>query len=243
MLSDITINMATPSAASSDEGEICEVGSGKATTSLPQYDGPVVDRADRPRSRYSISPVPQLDGSSYTKKSSEGSRSPYSERQQHRGGKRSRDDDHYDRSGRDPRRFKVHYEEDRPLTSRRPNHGSYRDLDRSGPDAGLRYDDPARYPEKRHRTRSRSPYRRPGNENGRGGRGEHRRDGSRYGTYADASVARSNGYDNSHGRKSTDQSVSNGAQGPEHTDLSKLEAKHDQGYMNTRDENQGRSSK
>lgn len=225
------------SSASSDEGEISEVGFEKATTSLPQYDGPSVDRTDRPHSRYSTSPVPQLDGSSYARRSSERSRSPYSERQHRGGAKRLRDDDHYDRSGRDPRRFKVHYEEDRPSVSRRPNHGSYRDLDRSGPDAGLRYDDAPRNPEKRHRTRSRSPYRRPVNENGRGG--EHKRNGSRYGTYADADRGRSNGYDNSHGKKFTDQSVSKGAKGPERTDLSKWEAKHDQGYMNTRDETKG----
>jgi len=223
------------STTSSDEGEISEVGLEKATTSLPQYDGPSVDRTDRPRSRYSISPPPQVDGSSYTRRSSDRSRSPYSDRYP-RGEKRSRDDDHYDRSGRDPRRFKVHYEDEHTSTSRRQPRDSYRDLDRPVSDTRLRYDDPPRYADKHNRNRSRSPYRRPANENGPGAHRGHKRDASRYGSYAGADKSWSNGYDNGREGESSQQSVSKGAQDPARTDHSNTEAKHDKGYSYESDE-------
>jgi len=93
------------------------------------------------------------------RRSHERSRSPYSERQP-RGSKRPRDDDYSDRS-RDPRRFKVHYE-DAPEAYHRRSRVSYEDLDRSSAaSSDLRYDDRDRYSEKRPRTRSRSPPYRP----------------------------------------------------------------------------------
>lgn len=227
------------SSSSSDEGEINEVGLEKATTSLPQYDGPSVDPADRPRSRYSNSPAPQNGAGSHSRRLPDRGNSPYSERQ-HRGGKRSREGDHYDRPGRDTRRFKVHYEEDHSSGSRRQGRGSYRDLDQRGPDAGLKYDDPSRRSGKHQRNRSRSPYRRPVKENGRGGRDWYtKRDGSRYGSYADTDQGRPNGYDNGYDRRSKDQSVSRGGRDPARTDLSKSEAKHDQGYSHKHDETNG----
>ncbi|KAI1435296.1 kinase-like protein [Xylaria sp. CBS 124048] len=163
--------MASPS--SSDEGEIVEsrVGNSKAT-SLPQIDGHAVDRMDRTRAGYSRSRSPEyLNGSRHHPATSRRSRSP-------RGLKRSHDDRDSYRGGRldpDPRRFRVHYEDPRDNhrrsriyyddDDRPPAHQStaslhYDDRDRSyGRD---RANDPSqdrdRYPDKRSRNRSRSPY-------------------------------------------------------------------------------------
>ncbi|KAI3343035.1 kinase-like domain-containing protein [Ustulina deusta] len=159
--------MASPS--SSDEGEIVEtrVGNSKAT-SLPQIDGHGVDRMDRTRARLSRSRSPEyLNGVRRDRRS----RSP-------RGLKRSHDDRESYRGGRldpDPRRFRVHYEdprdnyrrarisyddEDRPPSRSSTTNLHYDDRDRiHGRDrARDRSQDRNRYPDKRPRNRSRSPY-------------------------------------------------------------------------------------
>lgn len=168
--------------SSSDEGEIRENGveDSKAST-LPQAEGNGVDRQDR-RARPDRSP----DRGDYN------SRRPRSPR----GYKRSRDDDRgsYARTGRggsDPRRFRVHYEDDAAPRARhayndpdRPvSRGRYEDVDHSSGsrnhdsrDHASRYDDRDRdhgRADKRARTRSPSPYR-----SGRGG-GRGRFDGNR----------------------------------------------------------------
>lgn len=170
--------------SSSDEGEIRENGGvqdSKAST-LPRAEGTGVDRQDR-RARPDRSP----DRADYN---SQRARSP-------RGNKRSRDDDRDSNyrggRGRDPRQFRVHYEDVPPPRSRHP----YEDVDR--PDSRGRYDDldrpsthrshdnryePSLYEDrnrdrdygragKRARTRSPSP-----RQSGRGG-GRGRYDGGR----------------------------------------------------------------
>ncbi len=180
------------SSGSSDEGEIVEHGVGESkATSLPQSNGAVVDRMDRPRARYSRSRSPEYEhGSRHYSSSSRHSRSPHGlKRPRDRVHEiRDRDRDHeHDRNGRldgDPRRFRVHYEESRD-NHRRP-HLSYDDEDQPpSRSSTLQYDDRDRdhprnrprdrsrdqardrenYPNKRTRKRSISPYRPP-----RGGR-------------------------------------------------------------------------
>lgn len=175
--------MATP--PSSDEGEIVENGVGDLkATSLPQFEGTGVDRIDRTRARYSRSKSPDnVNGSRYAPGPSRRSRSP-------RGRKRPRDDRYSHRGSRldsDPRRFRVHYEDN--TDGYRRSRLSYDDEDRppsrsSAPN--LYYDDRDRdyttrtkgrdrsrdresHPRKRHRNRSRSPYR-PPNDRNRGGK-------------------------------------------------------------------------
>ncbi|KAI0592894.1 kinase-like domain-containing protein [Biscogniauxia sp. FL1348] len=190
--------MATPT--SSDEGEIVENGVGDLkATSLPQLNGPGVDRMDRTRARYSRSRSPDyVNGSRYHTGASRRSRSP-------RGHKRPRDDSY--RGGRgdvDPRRFRVHYEDSRD--GYRRSRLSYDDEDRPhahSSTVGLQYDDKDRgyprnrprdrsrdrdrdhdrdrdrdrYADKRPKLRSRSPYRPPRGGRDRGDRS--RRDDSR----------------------------------------------------------------
>ncbi|KAI1448106.1 kinase-like protein [Annulohypoxylon stygium] len=194
--------MATP-AASSDEGEIVENGVGDLkATSLAQFEGTDVDRADRTRARYSRSRSPDyVNGSRYTPSLSRRSRSP-------RGHKRPRDDRDRDhdrdrdrdshRGGRldaDPRRFRVHYEdafdtrrrsrfyedEDRP-PSRSSNSGLlYDDRDRDyiprnrARDRSREHD---RHAKKRPRNRSRSPFRPLRGDKNRGG--QSRRDDNKH---------------------------------------------------------------
>lgn len=216
------------STASSDEGEIRD-GVVKATTT-PQFDGTSVDRQNRTRSINSASMSPEHAQKSRDKRSSERSRSPYRDRQP-RGYKRDRDDDYSDRS-RDPRRFKVHYEDDSRDYKRRPR-PAYEDLDRPSTASELRYDDPDRYPQKRHRTRSRSPYRanrgadRGGNRNTYGG--QSRRDGSRSNGYTGSNR---NGASRENGRNwdTNDQSVSKRGQSPMPADNAIQEAKSMQGF-------------
>ena len=159
---------------SPSEGEIIESDSEKATKSLPSANGTLIDRqSSKRRSTVSRSPSPVRSTRSRSYRSRSRSRSPY---RAPRGSKRSREDDHYneryDRSDRrDPRNFRVHYE-DRRLDKSRPHQSSYRDHDRPAPaSSGLRYDDrsaTSRPNEKRLRTISRSPPRfsdrRPGDD-------------------------------------------------------------------------------
>lgn len=215
------------SSASSDEGEIRD-GTGsevKATTSLPQFDGTSVDRQDRTRSSNSTSISPEHGYRSKDRRSHERSRSPYSDRLP-RGSKRARDDDYADRS-RDPRRFKVHYEDAPKDYTRRPR-VSYEDIDHSS--SNLRYDDRDRYAEKRPRTRSRSPYgaSRGGERNGHGG--QSRRGGNRYDGRPDVGRPSSYGHGDVRNRDSRDQSVSKRAQSPLPADNARHEAKTTQGH-------------
>src|SRR4051794_20782256 len=101
------------STPSSDEGEIRDGVVEKATTTLPQFGGTSVDRQDRNRYSTSASISPERTYRSNDGRSADRSRSPY---RQPRGSKRGREEDYADRS-RDPRRFKVHYE-DEPRRSR-----------------------------------------------------------------------------------------------------------------------------
>jgi serine/threonine-protein kinase PRP4 len=210
------------SSASSDEGEIRDdTGSEvKATTSLPQYDGPSVDRQDRTRSSNSTSMSPEHDYRSQDRRS----RSPYSDRQP-RGSKRTRENDYADRS-RDPRRFKVHYEDAPQNYTRRPR-VSYEDIDHG---SDLRYDDRDRHSEKRPRTRSRSPYRANRGEERNGYGEQSRRGGYRYDGRPDMSRPNSYVHGDVRNRDSRDQSVSKRAQSPLPADNARHEAKTMQGY-------------
>jgi len=220
--------MASP--ASSDEGEIRDGGVEKATTSLAQFDGTSVDRPDRNRSSHSNSMSPENGYRSRDRGSRDRSRSPYSDRQP-RGSKRLRDDDYPDRS-RDPRRFKVHYEDSAHDYHRR-SRVSYQDLDRSsGASADLRYDERDRYSEKRPRTRSRSPYRpnRGGDGYGRGGDSRRDMGRSRGSGYRDSRASfGSNGHGDVRIREYKDQSVSKRGQSPLPADNARHEAKTTQG--------------
>ncbi|RDW94393.1 putative serine kinase ppk5 [Coleophoma crateriformis] len=219
--------MASP--ASSDEGEIRDGGSEKATTSLPHFDGTSVDRQDRNRSRNSISLSPRSVHGARDRRSLERSRSPYSDRVP-RGSKRSRDEDYSDRNRGDPRRFKVHYE-DTPRDYKRRPRVSYDDID-NGPAASseLQYDDRERNSDgKRQRTRSRSPYRNGRGSDYNGREWDARRDGHRSNTYQDQSRSNHRGYGNMSRRGSNDQSVSKREQGPLPSDNFKHEAKSTQG--------------
>ncbi|KAH8662973.1 kinase-like domain-containing protein [Tricladium varicosporioides] len=220
------------SIASSDEGEIRDSSVEKATTTPPKFEGTSVDRQDRNRSSNSSSMSPDHGYRSRDRRSRERSRSPYSDHQS-RGSKRPRDEDFPDRS-RDPRRFKVHYEDNSSSDYKRRSRVSYEDLDRgSAATSHLRYDDRDRYIEnKRPRTRSRSPYRpsRNGETHSRGG--QSRRDGDRYSN----SVGRgskggpiSHSYGDMRNREFKDQSVSKRGQSPLPADSARHEAKTTQG--------------
>jgi serine/threonine-protein kinase PRP4 len=219
------------SSASSDEGEISDVGVEKATTMPPKLDGTSVDRQDRNRSRKSISMSPEHNYGQRDRRSNERSRSPYSDRAS-RGAKRNRDDDYLDRS-RDPRRFKVHYEDNSSDYRRRPR-VSYEDLDR-GPATytGLSYDERDRYSDnKRPRTRSRSPYRaNRGESYNHGGHG--RRDAERYAQSGPRGnrFSSSNGNGETRNRDFMDQSVSKRGHSPLPTGNTRQEAKSAQGYL------------
>ncbi|KAL5314239.1 hypothetical protein ACEPPN_018664 [Leptodophora sp. 'Broadleaf-Isolate-01'] len=217
------------SRASSDEGEIRDGSVEKATKSLPQYDGTSVDRQDRNRSSDSASRSPEHDYRSRDRRSHERSRSPYTDYQP-RGSKRARDEEYADRS-RDPRRFKVHYE-DSHHDYKRNSRGAYRDLDRGSTEpSDLRYDDRERQVEKRPRTRSRSPYRAThgGDKYGRGANS--RRDDNWSSGYGNDS-RRPNSYGNEdmRSRENKDQSVSNRGQSPLPADNARREAKTTKGY-------------
>ena len=222
------------STASSDEGEIRD-GAVKATTT-PQLDGTPVDRHNRTRSINSASMSPEHAQRPRDIRSSERSRSPYSSRQP-RGYKRDRDDDYPDRS-KDTRRFKVHYEDD-PRDYKRTHRPAYEDLDRPSTTTELRYDDRDMNPHKRHRTRSRSPYR-ANRGGGRGGSrdlygGQSRRDGNRSNGYT---YSNRNGAGRENGRNwdTNDQSVSKRGRSPMPAENAKREAKSMQGFPQENDQ-------
>ncbi|OJD39764.1 serine threonine-protein kinase prp4 [Diplodia corticola] len=150
------------SSRSDSEGEIHEHEVDKATTAQPSSRGISVDRQSRPRASDPRSPRDAYEDAPRRNRS----RSPYRHRSP-RGEKRRRDEDFYsDRDRRDPRHFKVRYEERRTYDDERRHRVSYADLDRgSSSRPSSRYDDPRdrdrnRY--SRHSTRSRSPPHRGG---------------------------------------------------------------------------------
>lgn len=98
--------MTSSSSSSPSEGEIIESDSDKATTAIASNKGTSVDRQFRTRISVSRSPSPIRSPRRHRSRTA--SRSPYRES---RGAKRALNDDHYDRSRNDPRRFKVRYED------------------------------------------------------------------------------------------------------------------------------------
>ena len=191
----------TSRTSSPSEGEIVESDSEKATTSLPSVNGISVDRQSRKRVSVSRSPSPIR--SPRPRQSRTRSRSPYREP---RGTKRPRDD-YFDRT--DSRRFKVHYEE-RLRNERLKDYAPHNHVDRGNvKDSNIRHEmrgSGKHSRDRRPRTRSRSPGRtsgkRPQND-----RYEHRKGDSRSGVYAGRGRD-DNGYRESRGRLSREQSVS-----------------------------------
>ncbi|KAL6718916.1 U4/U6 small nuclear ribonucleoprotein prp4 [Lecanora helva] len=110
--------MKSPSASPPSEGEIIESDDEKATTATALKNGINVDRPLRPSDSTSSSRSPSPIRSPRRSRSRTASRSPYRE---HRRAKRAPDDDHYDRTRNDPRRFKIHYE-DRPSREKSNTH-------------------------------------------------------------------------------------------------------------------------
>lgn len=214
--------MASP--ASSDEGEIRDGAVEKATTT-PQFDGTSVDRQNRNRYSTSASLSPEHSYRRRDRRSTERSRSPYSDRQP-RGSKRGRDDEYADRS-RDPRRFKVHYED--ASNYRRRSRVSYEDIDHGPSSASeLPYDDRDRYPQKRHRTRSRSPYKANRGDRDEYG-GQPYKGGKSHNGFTGA--GKPNSYDREvRSRDKKDQSVSKRGQSPLPADNARQEAKTTQGF-------------
>lgn len=98
--------MAPASVSSPSEGEIVESDTDKATKSLVEPRNISVDRQSRQRSLASRSPTPIR--SPRRRSSRSRSRSPY---RASRGPKRQVDDDHYDRSRNDSRRFKISHDD------------------------------------------------------------------------------------------------------------------------------------
>ena len=152
--------MSTPCLSPPSEGEIVESDSEKATTAIVSKKGNSVDRSFRTRSSVSRSPSPIRSPRRYRSRTD--SRSPYREIW---GAKRLADDDHYDRSQNDRRRFKVRYE-DHPQGSRSKVHRSYYESKRfDGEARGFQYEEPAasgELPETQPTMRTQSPmHRRP----------------------------------------------------------------------------------
>lgn len=206
------------STASSDEGEIRD-SADKATTTLPRSDSISVDRQGRTQSSHSTSKSPEHR---YGSRDVDSAERVGSDRPPH-GSKRVRGDDYPDRSRGDPRSFKIHYEDG--LQNSRRSRVSYEDIDRgSTQKSDLPYDDRDRYPSKRPRTRSRSPYRssrRGGTDNSQSRQGGGYTDTSRpYSSYGRGDVR---------ARDTKDQSVSNRGQSPLPADNARQEAKTMQG--------------
>ena len=198
--------MSSPSLSPPSEGEIVESDLEKATTAIVSKKGNSVDRSFRKRVSVSRSPSPIRSPRRHQSRTD--SRSPYRET---RGAKRLVDDDHYDRSRNDPRRFKVRYE-DRSQGSRSNAYGYYQDSNRfDGQDRGYCYEEQdatGRLRHKRPSIRSRSPV-----------HGRSRREGVRE-HYAGESRDRhrheqgDRGYRESQSRLSREQSVSDRGHSP-----------------------------
>ncbi len=203
--------MTSPSVSPPSEGEIIESDSEKATTAISGK-GASVDRAFRTRVSISRSPSPVRSRSPRRQKSRTTSRSPYRE---NRGAKRSLNDDHYDRTRNDPRRFKVRYE-DHPSSRESKLRNDYDSIDQSASsEKDSRHKDQAgngRVRDRRPQMTSRSSFQpkpqrsthdnyRGTNHHSRGAREDWREQGER-------------GYDESRSRLSTEQSVSDRGHSP-----------------------------
>ena len=149
--------MSSPCISPPSEGEIVESDSEKATTATISKRGNSVDHSFRRCVSVSRSPTPVRSPRRH--KSRIDSRSPYREAW---GVKRLVDDDHYDRSRNDPRRFKIRYE-DHPQGSWSQVHRSYHDVHRSDvPGRGISHETKETEGwslDKRPTLRSRSPLR------------------------------------------------------------------------------------
>lgn len=213
--------MASPSSSPS-EGEIVESDSEKATTAPTSKIGTSVDRPFRSCASVSRSPSPIRSPRRHKSRSE--SRSPYREP---RGSKRSPDDDHYDRSRNDPRRFKVRYE-DYPANDRSRPHDPYNEPGRT--DRSLAHDHRdtnVRQGEVQPRTRSRSPIhlrtqrwdhdRHPGKNRASRAHKDHWREQS------------GRGYNESRRKLSKEQSVSDRG----HSSVAAAKIKHDAESRNT----------
>ena len=208
--------MSSPCLSPPSEGEIVESDSEKATTATISKRGNSVDHSFRRCVSVSRSPTPVRSPRRH--KSRIDSRSPYREAW---GLKRLVDDDHYDRSRSDPRRFKIRYE-DHPQGSRSQVHRSYHDVHRSDvPDRSIGHETKETdgwIPGKRPIVRSRSPL-----------RGRSRREGARE-RHAGAKRDRhqreqgDRGYKGSCCRLSREQSVSDRGHSPVATAQLKREA-------------------
>ena len=198
--------MSSPCLSPPSEGEIVESDSEKATTATVSKRGNSVDRSFRTCVSVSRSPTPVRSPRRH--KSRTDSRSPYREAW---GAKRLVDDDHYDRSRNDPRRFKIRYE-DHSQGSWSQVHRSYNDVRRSDvPDRGIHSETKeadGRLLDKGLTVRSRSPMRGRSSREGvrerhaAGKRDRHRREqGDR-------------GHKESRCRLSREQSVSDGGHSP-----------------------------
>jgi serine/threonine-protein kinase PRP4 len=154
----------------SDEGEIIESSSEKATTTKPSFHDLSVDRPSRLRDSSSRSPA--STGASHDKARTR-DRSLSLDRPDKRR-KRDTEDDRFE-SRKETRRFKVYYEDG----DRERSRVSYADLDRTDRSTPRSshgdYDSRRQYGSKRPRTRSRSPgtsrHGRYNSTNGNGGRG------------------------------------------------------------------------
>ncbi|KAI9893387.1 MAG: U4/U6 small nuclear ribonucleoprotein prp4 [Vezdaea aestivalis] len=182
--------------SSSDEGEITETSIVKATTTTESStNGSSVNSTSR---RRHVDPRP-----AFTRDDLRGSRSP------NHGGKRRRhdEDDSDSYRQRDPRQFKVHYE------------------DSEEPHDSARYDgySSKRYQSKRSKTRSRSPDRRQGG--GRDYRYRNDRGSRRQQHWSDRRRERENGGGGGGQRASIDHSVSNRTNVPVATGTFTQEAK------------------
>ncbi|KAK4655344.1 U4/U6 small nuclear ribonucleoprotein prp4 [Podospora pseudocomata] len=218
--------MASP-VPSSDEGEIVEA------TSLPRAERNIdVDRRGRHHQGRQASREPEYDTAARRSHSPRGWKRPSDDR-----------DDHHTRDRREPRQFRVRYEDnyrddrrhgrdlDRPpsrgselLYDERPTHSGHRDYrggsDRNrGSDRGYGRDrDHDDYPDKRPRNHSRSP---------RDRRDRGRRDRGRYGS--DRHAADEHKYSAHVDRQSQNGSLSKKASSVEASGVSKNHAKIDQG--------------
>ena len=147
--------MSPSSSSSHSDGEILEADLEKATTSLAKHKDISVDRPSRKRSSSSRSPSPYRLPRRPNSRS--GSRSPYRDS---RGLKRSTEDDHYENRGHDPRRFKVRYE-NQSVGSRNTQNRFQHGVDRrsNGADVRQPYGEPGLYQRSRdvRLGRSRSP--------------------------------------------------------------------------------------
>ena len=200
------VTMSSPCLSPPSEGEIVESDSEKATTANVSKRDNSVDGSFRTRVSVSRSPSPFRSPVRHEARTT--SRSPYREVW---GTKRLVDDDHYDRSRNDPRRFHIRYE-DRPQSTRFKAHKPYHDSKRTDVHKrGFRHEGQEktrRLPDKQPTVRSRSPMH---GRNRREGAYKYHVGGERDRHQRDQSERACGG---SHSRLSREQSVSDRGHSP-----------------------------